>query len=190
MANNREPWNEKITRQNPPRNGQHSQDVYRRAENSHNHGSGKKGPKKEKTQLSTVFLTFLVIVMFAIIGGVVVFTFIWNNRNPSQSSISAPFTHSTAAAISVASSSVAAASSAAGSGSSTATTSSSSNTGTYTYQGEQTLAAIEANAGVSWATLAKLNSQLNPNWGQAGDTVGTPLKDGSYLTVGTVLKTQ
>ncbi|MDR2976324.1 MAG: hypothetical protein LBV19_03340 [Streptococcaceae bacterium] len=146
---------------------------------------GAKGSGKDGTA-STVFLSVLVFFMFAIIGGAIFFT-IWNNRNPNMKTVESNFYPAAGKSASSSSTAVNSASSSSAEETSGSSTEASSPAGnTYTYTDEVTVAEIEQNAGVSWATLAKYNPQLNPDWGNGS---GYPLKDGSYLTSGTVLKT-
>ncbi|GAB2024289.1 hypothetical protein OfM1_03590 [Lactovum odontotermitis] len=175
----KEPWNNRVSseRDGAFEGGSRASRSSKSAQNGKAKNSGKDGTA------STVFLSVLVFFMFAIIGGAIFFT-IWNNRNPNMKTVESNFYP--AASTSQASSSAASESSASASSSAE---SSSATGATYTYSGEETITDIETNAGVSWATLAKYNSQLNPNWGQSNDTIGYPLKDGSYLVAGTVLKT-
>ncbi|GFH42664.1 peptidoglycan-binding protein LysM [Lactococcus hodotermopsidis] len=73
MAKNNEPWNNEI---------------YHAMQESREDGQPKRAVKK--SQASTNFLTFLVVLMFMIIGGIVV-VIVWNNRFVDNTKISTSF---------------------------------------------------------------------------------------------------
>lgn len=147
------------------------------------------GKKHKKGQTSTVFLTFLVVIMFVIIGAALVFTF-FNSRKPNMNSVEKQFypkASKTAVANNSASSKESVDNSEASDRSISSDTSSSSSSGTENSDNTYTIVAgdypslIASKTGVSWNDIVKLNPGLDPN---------SPgyYTNGSQLTVGQTLK--
>lgn len=132
-----------------------------------------------KRPITTVFLTFLVIVMFIIIGGVIAF-FLWNNRINSTDSIGTSFYSSTAtsksSAVSESQSSTPSSEVAASSSSSS---SSDSPESTYTIQAGDFPSTIAGKTGVSWSQIAGLNNLTEDGYDKS---------TGAAITPGLVLK--
>ncbi|MDR0299373.1 MAG: LysM peptidoglycan-binding domain-containing protein [Streptococcaceae bacterium] len=180
----KEPWNKKVND-----NNYENQDYYQEEkqevagrksrtvrQTSVNVAAPKKKSKKSGVG-STIFLTFLVAIMFAIIGGAVIFT-IWNNRNANMATIASSFSQSGQS--SAVSSSSAAAESSSSSSTSTSSSSTSTASKTYTVQGGDYPSLIASNTGVTWDTIVKLNPTLdanNPGY----------YKDGSQIEAGQTL---
>ena len=183
----KEPWNNEIyeaMKENPA-------DLNRK--------SRTKNEIENKRPLTTRFLTFLVVLMFIIVGCAIVFI-LWNsasqskpisafnNGSSAKSSAQTSQTHSSASQASSASSASSSetSSSASSSSSSEQTSSSSTSTSsssaaagsTYTIVSGDTPSAIASKTGVSWSTIASLN-----NISASGYNA-----DGSAIYAGQVLK--
>ncbi|MCT0488217.1 SAG1386/EF1546 family surface-associated protein [Lactococcus cremoris] len=123
-----------------------------------------RGKEESKRPLTTRFLTFLVVLMFILVGFAIGFI-LWNNQVRNTASIAKSFHQSSASKSEQASSQVPASSSTEAStpaSSSTAASSSSSSseaadTYTYTIATGDYPSTIAAKTGIPWATIASLN---------------------------------
>ncbi|MDM5146017.1 hypothetical protein ICE98_03154 [Lactococcus lactis] len=144
-----------------------------------------RGRDESKRPLTTRFLTFLVILMFILVGLAIGFI-LWNNQVRNTASIAKSFHQSSASKSEQASSQVTASSSTEATppaSSSTAASSSSSSseaadTYTYTIATGDYPSTIAAKTGIPWATIASLN----------GITADGYNADGSAIHAGQVLK--
>lgn len=162
----KEPWNNEIYQ------AMKETDGYTRKERTDN---------ENKKPLSTRFLTFLVVLMFILVGLVIAFL-LYNNQIESNDSIKSFYQEKKSSSSSVkASSSSTVTSSSKTSTSSSSTSSSEPKEATYTVAAGDYPAAIASKTGLTWEQIVKLNPTLNP------DSPGY-YKDGSQLTEGQVLK--
>ena len=144
-----------------------------------------RGKEESKRPLTTRFLTFLVVLMFILVGFAIGFI-LWNNQGRNTASIAKSFHQSSASKSEQASSQVPASSSTEAStpaSSSTAASSSSSSseaadTYTYTIATGDYPSTIAAKTGIPWATIASLN----------GITADGYNADGSAIHAGQVLR--
>ncbi|MFV0555510.1 MAG: SAG1386/EF1546 family surface-associated protein [Lactovum sp.] len=174
---NNEPWNSKIQE---TQEFQAFYDEQNEVEDGQEYSDKK--IKKSGTG-STVFLTFLVAIMFAIIGAAIIFT-LWNSRKPNLKTVESNFYSSGRSVSSVSSSSSSeksenSESESSESGSSTSE-SSAAEGNTYTVIAGDYPSLIADKAGVSWEEIVTLNPTLdaaNPGY----------YKDGSQLTAGQTL---
>lgn len=142
---------------------------------------------KKKGRGSTVFLTFLVVVLFVLIGAGITF-YVWNSRPVNNATVAQQFypkaskqavANDTATSSSAATSSSSASTSDSASSSSSSSSSSSGNT--YTVVAGDYPSLIASKTGLSWDDILKANPTLDPN---------NPgyYKNGSQLTSGQTLK--
>ncbi|KZK08316.1 MULTISPECIES: SAG1386/EF1546 family surface-associated protein [Lactococcus] len=144
-----------------------------------------RGKEESKRPLTTRFLTFLVVLMFILVGLAIGFI-LWNNQVRNTASIAKSFHQSSALSKSKQSTSQTASSSSTEAStpasSSTATSSSSSSSSetgtTYTIATGDYPSTIAAKTGIPWATIASLN----------GITADGYNADGSAIHAGQVLK--
>ncbi|MGF2993556.1 SAG1386/EF1546 family surface-associated protein [Lactococcus lactis] len=144
-----------------------------------------RGRDESKRPLTTRFLTFLVILMFILVGLAIGFI-LWNNQVRNTASIAKSFHQSSSVAKTKESTSQAAASSSTeatppASSSSTVASSSSSSVEsgtTYTIATGDYPSTIAAKTGIPWATIASLNGITEDGYNA----------DGSAIHAGQVLK--
>lgn len=156
MAKKNEPWNNEI---------------YDAMQESRGHLPPRRSGKSKGA--STNFLTFLVVLLFLIIGGIVTII-VWNNRLVDNTKISKSF-YTSKSSVSTSTSSVTLASSSETATSSDAETSESSSTAagdTTTVEAGEGLYAIAARTGVDMTTIAKANGMTVDNWyANPGDVI-------------------
>lgn len=170
----KEPWNSEI----------YPDEKHKGSNKSENRG-GKKKHKEEKERASTLFLTFLVVVMFVIIGVTIMFA-VWNSRPYDRERVEQNFypeasetaTTDNSEDVDVDESSDNLDENSEASGS----VSNEEGDGYTIVMGDYP-SLIASKTGISWETIIELNPDLDPN---------NPgyYKDGSQLTVGQVLKTR
>ncbi|MDR1606525.1 MAG: LysM peptidoglycan-binding domain-containing protein [Streptococcaceae bacterium] len=153
MAKKNEPWNNEI---------------YGAMQESRNDLPPRRAGKE--AEASTNFLTFLVVLLFVIIGGIVVMI-VWNNRLVDNTKISTSFyTSKSSLAKSTVSSS--AATSEKPAESSTSVASSTATGETTTVIAGEGLYSIAARTGVAAETIAKANGMTVQNWyANPGDVI-------------------
>jgi LysM repeat protein len=162
----KEPWNSEMTKS-------------RRTDASAKNDRDGKKSKESKGTTSTVFLTILVIIMFAIIGAAIVFT-VWNARSVNDHTVAQQF-YPIASSQAVASESASQPANLSASSASDNSSSSSSSDTIYTVVAGDYPSLIASKTGLSWTKILQLNPTLDPN---------NPgyYKDGSQLTAGQTLK--
>lgn len=141
-----------------------------------------RGKEESKRPLTTRFLTFLVVLMFILVGFAIGFI-LWNNQVRNTASIAKSFHQSSVSKSEQSTSQTPASSSTEAStpASSTAASSSSSSSeaaDTYTIATGDYPSTIAAKTGIPWATIASLN----------GITTDGYNADGSAIHAGQVLK--
>ena len=166
----KEPWNNEIYRA-----------MKEESTEKKRHGRGK---DESKRPLTTRFLTFLVVLMFILVGFAITFI-LWNNQVRNAKSIAKSFHQTSSVAKTVQSTSQATPSSSSSSSEtsvSSSTTASSSSSqeseSTYTIAAGDYPSTIAAKTGVPWATIASLNGISEDGYNA----------DGSAIHAGQVLK--
>ncbi|MBB5888737.1 SAG1386/EF1546 family surface-associated protein [Lactovum miscens] len=187
MAKNqrKDPWNKKVNDYN---NYEDNYDNKNYQEGGPNLTTGRKGRSARQTTSgksnkqvtkksgvgSTIFLTFLVAIMFAIIGGAIIFT-IWNNRNSNMKTVASNFYQTSTSSTNASSSAIT-------SVSSSTAASSAAVAKTYTVQAGDYPYKIATDHGLTLDELYKLNPKLDPN--NAGYyTDGSQIQAGDVLTI-------
>lgn len=133
---------------------------------------------ERKKPLTTVFLTFLVVLMFVLVAVAIAFI-LWNSARQNSKAISAFNSGSTSSSIQKSSASQASNASTSSSLSSTSESSSSAAQGSsYTIVSGDTPSKIEQKTGVSWSVIASLNNITSSGYNA----------DGSAIYAGQVIK--
>lgn len=136
---------------------------------------------ERKKPLTTVFLTFLVVLMFVLVAVAIAFI-LWNSARQNSKAISAFNSGSTSSSIQKSSASQASNASTSSSSSSSSSTSESSSSAaqgsSYTIVSGDTPSKIEQKTGVSWSVIASLNNITSSGYNA----------DGSAIYAGQVIK--